>query len=200
MYIGIKDLKKKYINQSKKSIEVLKGVSLSIAKGEFIAVMGASGSGKSTFLKILGGLESITSGTIEFGKEKLENFLEKDLDNHRKKTIGFIFQNYNLIEALTVKENILLPLTLDKIVKLNSEHVKKELISMLNYVDIGKLQSNYPSEISGGEQQRTAICRALIKNPEIILADEPTGNLDSYAASKVLKLLLKINKEQKKLL
>ena len=157
---------------------------MSVEKGQFTAVIGTSGSGKSTLLNMLGGLDVPTSGSVQIENNNIEAMNEEQLTVFRRKRIGFIFQNYNLIPYLTAYENIVLPVRLDG--KMEDKKFLKEIVHFLE-LD-GKLQ-NYPSHLSGGQQQRVAIARALVSKPAIILADEPTGNLDSRTSDKVIGLL-----------
>ncbi|WP_332649153.1 ABC transporter ATP-binding protein [Lysinibacillus sp. 54212] len=173
--------------------EVLKGIDLEVNKGEFVGIMGSSGSGKTTLLNVLCSIDSVSEGLVEINGKQLQGMKEKELANFRREQLGFIFQDYNLLDTLTVKENILLPLSISKIPKAAAEARFKELVRILGIEDIiGK----YPNEISGGQKQRTSAARALISNPSIIFADEPTGALDSKSATALLANLEKINKEK----
>lgn len=175
---------KKYYGKDESLVRALDDVSLSIEGGQFVAIIGTSGSGKSTLLNMLGGLDTPTSGSVQVEDQNLESMTEEQLTVFRRKRIGFIFQNYNLIPYLTAYENIVLPVRLDG--KKEDEAFLREVSSFLG-LD-GKL-ANYPSHLSGGQQQRVAIARALVSKPAIILADEPTGNLDSHTSDKVIDLL-----------
>ena len=177
------DLKKYYGSQSN-MVKALDGVSLSIASGEFVAVVGTSGSGKSTLLNLIGGLDSPTSGTVTVDGKDLSTMKDEQLTIFRRRKIGFIFQNYNLVPVLNVYENIVLPVELDG--KIVDQNFMNEVVEMLGLET--KLQ-NMPNNLSGGQQQRVAIARALVSKPAIILADEPTGNLDSKTSCDVLNLL-----------
>lgn len=171
--------------------EVLKGIDLEVEKGEFVGIMGASGSGKTTLLNVLCSIDQVTDGFVEINGQMLQGMKERTLAKFRRDELGFIFQDYNLLDTLTVKENILLPLSLSSIPKAAAEQRLKELVSILGIADI---LAKYPNEISGGQKQRTSAARALISNPSLVFADEPTGALDSKAATALLDNLAKINK------
>lgn len=171
--------------------EVLKGIDLEVEKGEFVGIMGASGSGKTTLLNVLCSIDQVTDGFVEINGQKLQGMKERTLAKFRRDELGFIFQDYNLLDTLTVKENILLPLSLSSIPKAAAEKRLQELVSILGITDI---LAKYPNEISGGQKQRTSAARALISNPSLVFADEPTGALDSKAATALLDNLAKINK------
>ncbi|UTC83424.1 ABC transporter ATP-binding protein [Treponema denticola] len=173
-------------------VRALNGVSISIERGEFVAVMGSSGSGKSTLLHILGGVDSPTSGTVYIDGEDISNLKEKDLALFRRRKIGLVYQFFNLIPNLSVKKNILLPILLDK--KNPDQNYFDEIVSVLGLKE--KLNS-FPSELSGGQQQRVAIARSLIYRPSILLADEPTGNLDRKNSDEIIGLLKLSNKNYK---
>lgn len=184
-----KDLKKYYGN-GETEVKALDGVNLSIEEGEFIAVVGTSGSGKSTLLHMLGGLDYATSGTVTVAGKKVFELNENDLTIFRRRQIGFVFQSYNLVPILSVYENIVLPLELDG--RKADKDFMKDIVRILGLES--KLY-NLPGQLSGGQQQRVAIARALVTKPAIILADEPTGNLDSKTTQEVLGLL-KLTGEQ----
>lgn len=173
-------------------VGALNGVSISIERGEFVAVMGSSGSGKSTLLHILGGVDRPTSGTVYIDGEDISNLKEKDLALFRRRKIGLVYQFFNLIPNLSVKKNILLPILLDK--KNPDQNYFDEIVSVLGLKE--KLNS-FPSELSGGQQQRVAIARSLIYRPSILLADEPTGNLDRKNSDEIIGLLKLSNKNYK---
>lgn len=175
---------KKYYGEEPNITKALDGVSLTAEQGEFVAVVGTSGSGKSTLLHILGGLDNPTSGNVEVDGKDLSKMDDEQLTIFRRRNIGFVFQNYNLIPILNVYENIVLPVELDG-EKVDKEFVEK-IVQMLGLTE--KLYS-LPNNLSGGQQQRVAIARALTAKPAIILADEPTGNLDSKTSQEVLGLL-----------
>lgn len=178
-----KDLRK-YYGEAPNLVKALDGLNMEIQKGEFVAIVGTSGSGKSTLLHMLGGLDNATSGSVSIGKKDLSNFNENELTIFRRRNIGFIFQNYNLVPILNVYENIVLPLELDGS-KIDTKFVDSVLITL----GIEEKKYNMPNQLSGGQQQRVAIARALATKPSIILADEPTGNLDSKTSSEVIGLL-----------
>ncbi len=175
---------KKYYGKDESLVKELDDVNVSIEEGQFAAVIGTSGSGKSTLLNMLGGLDVPTSGSVQIEGNKLEEMSEEQLTVFRRKRIGFIFQNYNLIPYLTAYENIVLPVRLD-----GKKEDKKFLKEIVNFLELDGKLSNYPSHLSGGQQQRVAIARALITKPALLLCDEPTGNLDSRTSDKVIDLL-----------
>ena len=180
---------KSYGNKFNKQ-EVLKGIDLNIEKGEFVGIMGASGSGKTTLLNVLSSIDKVSMGTIHINESEMTSMKEKQLATFRKQQLGFIFQDYNLLDTLTVKENILLPLSIQKVPKKVADHKFQTLAKELG---IHELQDKYPNEISGGQKQRTSAARAFIHEPSIIFADEPTGALDSKAASDLLNKLSDLN-------
>ena len=174
---------KKYYGKDESLVKALDDVNVSIEEGQFAAVIGTSGSGKSTLLNMLGGLDVPTSGSVQIEGNKLDEMSEEQLTVFRRKRIGFIFQNYNLIPYLTAYENIVLPVRLDG--KKEDKKFSKEIV---NFLELDGKLSNYPSHLSGGQQQRVAIARALITKPALLLCDEPTGNLDSRTSDKVIDL------------
>lgn len=176
-------------------IEVLKNINFSVKKGEFVSIMGPSGSGKSTFLYLLGMLDRPTSGIIKIMDKQLSNYNDRQESLVRRKQLGFIFQFYNLIPNLNVEENIMLPVLLDG--KKRSDY-KERMNIIIDEVGLSDRRKHTPRELSGGQQQRVAIARALMNEPDIILADEPTGNLDSKTGIEVMELLRKICKEKNK--
>ena len=173
--------------------KVLSGASLNVEKGEFVSLMGASGSGKSTLLYLIGGLDRYFNGTINVCGNDIGKMKEKDLSQMRLDKIGFIFQFYNLVQNLNVEDNILLP---SSVRGKSKAEMKSQLDEILRLTGLSDKRKAKPSELSGGQQQRVAIARAVIGSPEIILADEPTGNLDSNAGAEVMKLFSEINKEK----
>ncbi len=178
-----KDMVKKY-GEGESAVMALDGVSLEVQRGEFVAVTGESGSGKTTLLNVLGSLDTLTSGSIMFGDRELTKMNDSELSAYRRRSIGFIFQNYNLVPVLNCEENIVLPLNLD-----NTEPDRKYLDELLELTGLSKRRTFFPHELSGGQQQRAAFARALIHKPEIILADEPTGNLDSKNSRELISIL-----------
>ncbi|MCL1809128.1 MAG: ABC transporter ATP-binding protein [Clostridiales bacterium] len=179
----------------KELLEILKDVSFNVRSGEFVSIMGPSGSGKSTLLYLMGGLDKPTSGQILVNGKELSAMTDKEGSILRRRDIGFVFQFYNLIPNLTVEENILLPVMLDG---KNSRRYQQTLEEVMNDVDIYNRRRHTPRELSGGQQQRVAIARALMNSPDIILADEPTGNLDTKTGAEIMALLAAINAAKKK--
>ena len=179
--LRVENLSKSY-GKGEAKVDALKNIS--IKKGEFIAIVGPSGSGKSTLLHLLGGVDKPTSGNVFINDINIYDLKEKDLAIFRRRNVGLIYQFYNLIPVLTVKENILLPAELD-----NRKIDKEYLEDLLKTLDLKERENHLPSELSGGQQQRTSIGRALINRPSIVLADEPTGNLDSKNSKEIVELL-----------
>jgi ABC-type lipoprotein export system ATPase subunit len=171
----------------------LKEVSLFIEKGKFMAVTGSSGSGKSTLLNLLGGLDTPTSGTVEVNGKKVSDMNKEELALYRRYGVGMIFQSFNLISSRTAIENVELPLVFSGIIK---KERSRRAEDMLEKVGLYPRRYHRPSELSGGEQQRVAIARALINVPQVLLADEPTGNLDSLTSREIIKLLAALNQNQ----
>ena len=189
--LRVENLTKIYGKDSTKVI-ALDDVSFSVEKGEFVAIVGASGSGKSTLLHLIGGVDRPTKGKVFIDGKDIFSFNDDKLAIFRRRQVGLIYQFYNLIPILNVEENITLPLSLD-----NRQIDKERLNEMLKTLGLEKRRNHLPNELSGGQQQRTSIGRALITNPTIILADEPTGNLDSKSSDEIIALLKKTNKELK---
>lgn len=183
---------KSYGNKANKQ-EVLKGLDMAVEKGEFVSIMGASGSGKTTLLNVLSSIDRVSSGTIKIDGNEITGMKEKQLAEFRKNHLGFIFQEYHLLDTLTVKENILLPLSITKTPKREAEEKFYEVATELGIYEI---RDKYPNEISGGQKQRTSAARAFIHEPSIIFADEPTGALDSKSASDLLNKLSQFNQKR----
>jgi len=176
-------------------IEVLKDINLSIESGEFVSIMGPSGSGKSTLLYLIGGLDKPTSGSVKIKGSELSEMKDKEQSIMRRRDIGFVFQFYNLIPNLSVEENVILPVLLDG---KKLKDYRSRLDDILEVVGLADRRTHTPRELSGGQQQRVAIARALVNEPDIILADEPIGNLDTKTGTEVMQLLQRINREKKK--
>lgn len=187
--IKISNLKKHYTSGDE-TVEALRGVDISIEAGEFITIMGQSGSGKSTLLSVLGGMNHPTSGDIEMAGVQLYGLPSEKLADFRAGNLGFVFQSFNLIPYLTAIENVMLPLA---IVKMKSAEKRAQAGQALERVGLGKKADRLPNQLSGGEQERVAIARAIVNNPKILLADEPTGNLDSKTSEDVMTLFRDLN-------
>lgn len=177
-----------------KEVTALGGINLTINKGEFVGIMGPSGSGKTTLLNVLSGVDKSTSGQAIINNKDISKMKKDELALFRRKNIGYIFQDFNLLDSLTLQENIALPLILDK---KNPNEIEKSVNELMNFFDIIDLKKKYPYHISGGQKQRVAAARALINNPAIIFADEPTGNLDSKSANNIMGTISKMNDEIK---
>ena len=188
--ISVKNLKKFYDNIH--NIYILNNLNLIVEDGQFLEIMDASGSGKSTLLRILGGMESFSDGEVKIEGQNLLSMKEQEKELYRQQVISYIFQDYNLLSGLTVKENIFLPCAM-----INSDEtvIEREYTSITKKLEISSYETHFPDEISGGEQQRAAIARAVMKRSKILLADEPTGSLDVRTAGKVLDLFKQINRE-----
>lgn len=192
--IRLEKVSKIYKEGEENEVIALKEVSFAVKKGDFVAIMGPSGSGKSTAMNLIGSLDMPTKGTVYLGKHDISTLEESDLAIVRGKRIGFIFQQFNLIPNLTAKENIILPMIFQEI---EEDERDKTAVKLLKLVELSDRADHYPGELSGGQQQRVAIARALANDPEVILADEPTGNLDTKTGDAVMKLLNDLNKEGK---
>jgi ABC-type lipoprotein export system ATPase subunit len=184
-FLSARGLAKTYA-MGRRSLEVLRGVDLTVARGEFLALRGASGAGKSTLLHLIGGLDSPNAGEIFFKNQNLAKFSESELTQFRNRRVGFVFQAYHLLPELTALENVCLPARVARISTAQTEKRGRELLLRVGLKDRA---DHKPSELSGGEQQRVAIARALINEPELLLADEPTGNLDSKTGGEIIELL-----------
>lgn len=189
LIIETQNLQKKYVTDTVETT-ALAGVDLKIAKGEFVAIMGPSGCGKSTLLNILGMLDSPSSGSFKFLGQEVANVSERQRAKLRKQNLGFVFQSFNLIDELTVSENIALPLAYLGVPKAETE---KRVQEAMERMGIAHRRNHFPQQLSGGQQQRAAIARATVSNPSLILADEPTGNLDSVHGREVMALLSELN-------
>lgn len=186
MYLEVKNMKKSY-GKDGSYIQVLKGISTGVEQGQMCVIQGTSGSGKSTFLNCIGGLDTLDSGSIKVDGKEIVDLKQEKLSDYRRENLGFIFQFYNLVPNLTVKENIQV-----------CEYLSKQPLDMeelLETLGLTEHQNKFPSQLSGGQQQRCAIARALIKNPKLLLLDEPTGALDSKTSRDILILLEEINKK-----
>ena len=190
--ISVKNLYKIY-RVGEMKVRALDGVDFEIYKGEFVAIVGTSGSGKSTLLNMLAGLEKPTRGEIEICSTHIEKMTEKQLVTFRREKVGFIFQSYNLLNTMNAVENVALPLSFRGVSKRNR---LKQARKFMDLVGVGDQAGHMPNQMSGGQQQRVGIARALVVNPQIIFADEPTGNLDSRTTMEVLRLMQKIVREQ----
>lgn len=193
--LNVNDLKKVY--SSKKNISkttALNGINLKIEQGEFVGIMGPSGSGKTTLLNILSGIDNATSGKIEILGQDINEMSKNSMTLFRRNNLGYVFQEFNLLDSLTIEENIMLPLSFccDDLEELN-----KKINNIMNMLDIESIRNQYPYSVSGGEQQRTAIGRAIINDPNVIFADEPTGNLDSKSSNIVMQYFEKLNISKK---
>ncbi len=173
----------------------LRGVSVEIRKGEYVAIIGPSGSGKSTLMHVMGCLDSPTKGQVYVNEREVSTFSEDDLARIRRDRIGFVFQSYNLIAGLTAVENVALPMRFNGVGK---KEANERAMKLLKKIGLGERYHHKPSEMSGGEQQRVAIARALVNDPDAILGDEPTGNLDSKSGLEIVKLLEDLNSKEKK--
>jgi putative ABC transport system ATP-binding protein len=172
----------------------LNGVNLKIESKDFVAIMGPSGSGKTTLLNVLSGIDRFNSGKLEIADKDIFNMTKNELAIFRRQHLGFVFQEFNLLDSLTLKENVMLPMILDNKDPDEIEIKTNEVMTMLG---INEVMNKYPYSVSGGQQQRTAICRAIINNPELVFADEPTGNLDSKSAKAVMECFQNLNSVQK---
>jgi len=192
--VSIRNLSKSY-RRGSQLIPVLTGIDFDIARGEFVALMGPSGSGKSTLLNLIAGIDSADAGSIRIGEVEITSLSESELARWRAGNVGFIFQFYNLIPVLTAYENVELPLLLTSLKRRERrEHVE----AVLSVVGLSDRMDHYPSQLSGGQQQRVAVARAIVTDPEILVADEPTGDLDRVSAEEILQLMDRLVREFKK--
>ncbi len=192
--IEVRDVHKVYQRDQQK-IPVLTGLSISIADGDFVALMGPSGSGKTTLLNLIGGIDQPTSGSLVVGGRDIAKLAGKSLAQWRSRNIGYIFQLYNLIPVLTALQNVELPLLL---VKMSGRERRERATTALKLVGLGDRLHHYPRQLSGGQEQRVAIARAIVSDPAVLLADEPTGDLDRKSGEEILDLLQRLNREFKK--
>ena len=191
MVIQLKDVSK-YYKMGDTTVKAVDGITIHVNRGDFVAVMGPSGSGKSTSMNLIGSLDMPTKGHIFLDGQDISTLEESDLSQVRGQNIGFIFQQFNLIPTLTVKENVMLPMTLQGY---DLDEREERVNELLKKMELSDRADHYPNQISGGQQQRVAIARALANDPEVILADEPTGNLDTKTGERVMDFLQQLNKE-----
>jgi ABC-type lipoprotein export system ATPase subunit len=191
--LSARNLAKSYA-MGRRVLEVLRGVNLEVTHGEFLALRGASGAGKSTLLHLIGGLDSPNAGEIFFSGQNLAGFSEGELTHFRNRRVGFVFQAYHLLPELTALENVCLPA---RVARVSAAQAEKHGRGLLERVGLKERTEHKPSELSGGEQQRVAIARALVNEPELLLADEPTGNLDSHTGGEIIELLKNLRVEKK---
>jgi putative ABC transport system ATP-binding protein len=190
--LKVNDIKKTYVSRlGGNRVQALKGVTFSVEKGEYVAIMGESGSGKTTLLNILAALDKPTGGSVELDGKRLDAVRERELAAFRRNNLGFVFQEFNLLDTFSLKDNILLPLVLSGV---HPSEMEKKLEPIASSLGIEDLLGKYPYEVSGGQKQRAAAARALITDPKLLLADEPTGALDSQSASDLLRVFSQINK------
>ena len=192
LLVQVSELKKTYQTGDVK-IDALRGLSLEIATGDFVAVMGQSGSGKSTLLHMIGGLDQPSNGWVQVGKHRLDRMSQTELAVFRRSQVGFVFQFFNLIENLSVRANVELPALLSN--QMNKKDIRQRSTALLERLGITSQAGKHPWELSGGQQQRVAIARAFINSPALLLADEPTGNLDSASGDEVLDILREFNQQ-----
>lgn len=188
-----KNMKKIYNYRTANAFEALHGINIQVKKGEFIGVMGPSGSGKSTFINNISTIDQYTEGHVYIKGSEIRTMSSNEIGRFRFKNLGFIFQDFNLLDTHTLYENIALPLAL---AHTNKEEIKERVMKLAEQMNIAPFINKYPYECSGGQRQRAAICRALINEPEIIVADEPTGNLDSANSAELMNILVQMNKER----
>jgi len=190
--LAARGLRKTY-TMGKRTLEVLRGVDVEITRGDFVALRGASGTGKSTLLHLLGGLDTPNAGEIIFDGQNVSKFSDRELTHFRNRRVGFVFQAYHLLPELTAIENVCLPA---RVARIGTDSAMERATALLARVGLKDRLDHKPSELSGGEQQRVAIARALINEPELLLADEPTGNLDSHTGSDIIELLKSLRPEK----
>ena len=184
----------KSYQKGSQEVHALHGVDLTIQKGEFLSIVGPSGSGKTTLLNIVGCLDTPSTGEVDYDGTRLGRMSEKELSEYRKHNIAFIFQSYNLIPVLTVRENVELPMVIES--KYGKQEMAEKALAMIDTVGLGGMADRYPRELSGGQEQRVAIARALVKDPLVVLADEPTANLDSETAQDIMNVMETLNRDR----
>ena len=187
-----KNLKKVYNFNTENAFEALHNISFQVEEGDFVAIMGPSGSGKSTFINNISTIDLPTAGKVYINGKEVRSMSSNEIGRFRYQNLGFIFQDFNLLDSHTMYENIAMPLSLAHV---NRDEIRERITKIAKQMDIESLLNKFPNECSGGQRQRAAICRALINNPRIIVADEPTGNLDSANSAELMKILQKLNKE-----
>ncbi len=192
--VRVKDVEKVF-HRGSEEIHVLSGLNLEVPKGEFLALMGPSGSGKSTLLNLIGGLDRATAGSVEIGSDRIDQMSDRQLAAWRARHVGLVFQFYNLLPVLTAERNVELPLLLTSLSKAER---RKHVETALKVVGLSHRARHYPRQLSGGEQQRTGIARAIVTDPTLLLCDEPTGDLDRKSGDEILGLLQALNREQGK--
>ena len=185
---------RKLYTKAQRSVEALRGIDLTIRRGEFLAIVGPSGSGKTTLLNIVGCLDLPSSGSVIYDGKELGGMTESELSVYRKENISFVFQSYNLIPVLTVQENVELPMVIER--RFSHAEMRRRAREIIEAVGLGEMVDRYPRELSGGQEQRVAIARALVKDPIVVLADEPTANLDSRTAEEIMSLMEAMNRER----
>ncbi|KYG25735.1 ABC transporter ATP-binding protein [Priestia endophytica] len=191
--VDVKNVKKVYGKKGENQFQALKGVSLSIQEGEFVGIMGPSGSGKTTLLNVISTLDQVTDGSIQIEGKDITQMKQGELSDFRSQRLGFIFQDFNLLDNLSIYENIALPLSLQSVA---SRHIGPKVEKVAEMLGISAILKKYPSEISGGQKQRAAAARALVHEPALILGDEPTGALDSKNATSLLEAMANLNEDQ----
>ena len=198
MILGVKNVKKVYTSRlGGNSVQALSNVSFSVEQGEYVAIMGESGAGKTTLLNILAALDKPTSGEVKLNRNSIVAMKEKQLAYFRRNNLGFVFQDFNLLDTFSLKDNIFLPLVLSG---KKYEEMEKKLEPIAKKLGIAEVLEKYPYEVSGGQKQRAAVARALITEPQLLLADEPTGALDSHSADELLQLFYQLNEEKQTIL
>ena len=195
--LEINDLHKKYAEGTPAEVHALRGIDLHVSRGEMVAIMGPSGCGKSTLLNMIGGLDKYTSGQLYINKTEINSYSDNEMSEFRSRNLGFIFQLFNLFDFLTASQNVMVPLLIQKISK---DKAKRRADMILRELGLGSHLDRLPAQLSGGQQQRVAIARSLVSDPNLILGDEPTGDLDSITSQDIISLFRRINKENKQTL